>query len=509
MSTLSNARRPLATALRLIRDGDAAAFRGYIHSLYETDGFGLTEAGELLHAHTMKHNADFVKSLCESAPANEEGLSLVCFLSEHFFPRFSMNPEQRRLLQRVYLLHKNLAVSVYDKLRTRRSGEIAYAACCTYADFQDPHNSVGRISLITARTRALEIMEDMVLQYDDHTLQLQLAEAYRGMAEYYAQAADKKSRDSALQYSRKALDLCRKLHASVPDLCTSAMLATAKENCADLLQHTVMFKQAETLYERALELRKAAAEADSESLLPLAWSCCKLADFHTQRKGAGKREKAIALYEQAAEIFKNAELTLPNLQLDYAHCRKALGDLYAHSDKVKELIIAFDHYKAASALLLRSEHLATPMDYANCRYSMALTLWRAGGDNNLNTALNIMGELTELTAMYPDLGEYESRIFFLTYALEERLWIRHPLERQHPEFHTAYQHALGCGEILEILSYLPQKYHEMLSCREWNRLRTDALPFYKKHIDSSLPLKQQELTKTASDWVTEFMKQVK
>lgn len=506
MTTLSNARRPLATALRLIREGDPTAFREYIHSLYETDGIGLTEAAELLQEHTYKTNTDFPKALLETAPANEEALSLVRFFSEHFFPRFPVTNDTRRLLQRVYLLHKNLAVEVYEALRTRASGETAYLACCDYAAFQDASTAVGRISLITARTRALELMEDMASCYNDRNLQLQLVSAYRGMTAYYAPNTDKKSRDSALQYSRKALDLSRKLHAAAPTEETADLLASAKEDTADLLQDSVMFKQAEVLYEKALALRKANPHNPSA----YARICCKAALFHTKRKGSGKREKAIDLYEQAAEIYKDMG-TEPsaNMQLEYAECRKALGDLYAQSDKVKDIITAFDHYKAASALYLRAVPLASAMDYALCRYPMALTLWRAGGDNNLNTAMNILGELIELQEANPDLHALDSRIFFLTYALEDRLWIRHPLERQHPEFHPDYEHALGCGEILEILGYLPQKYHEMLSCEEWHQLRMDALPFYKKHIDPAVPLKQQELTNTASRWVTEFMKQGK
>ena len=123
--------------------------------------------------------------------------------------------------------------------------------------------------------------------------------------------------------------------------------------------------------------------------------------------------------------------------------------------------------------------------------------------------MNILSELLALQDANPELHALDGHIFFLTYALEERLWIRHPLERQHPEFHPQYAHALGSAEILEILSYLPSKYHELLSCKEWSTLRMEALPFYKKHIDPSIPLKQQELTPTASQWVTEFMKQVK
>lgn len=509
MSTLSNARRPLATAHRLIHDGDPKAFRRYIHNLYETDKFGLAEAGEMLYEYTCKYGADFVKSLLETAKADTEALSLVRFLSDYFFPRFPLTADNRRLLQRVYLLHKNLAVAVYDNIRSRSAGEVAFAACSNYADFQDSSTSVGRISMIAARTRAAEIMEELTQQYNDDNLLTLLVYAYRSISDYYAEASDKKSRDSALQYSRKALELSRRLYAETPDADTRSLLAFAKEDTADLLQDTVMFKQAEILYERALELRKIDVNNGEDRQLAYAWTCCKLANFHTTRRGTGRRDKAIALYEQAAEIFKTLNSDLPNLQQDYAYCRKALGDLYALSDKVKDIITAFDHYKAAAALHLRTLHLLTPIDYADCRYPMALTLWRVGGDNNLNTALEIMHELTDLREVNPELHEFDSRIYFLTYALEDRLWLRHPPARQHPEFHSAYEHACGCGEILEILGYLPAKYREQLSCKELTALRLDALPFYKKHIDPTVPLKQQELTQTAADWVTDFMKQVK
>lgn len=516
MSTLSNARRPLATAHRLIHDGDPKAFREYIHQLYETDRLGLAEAGEMLYEYTCKYGAEFVKSLPETASPDAEGLSLVRFLTEYFFHRFPINGENRRLLQRVYLLHKNLAVDTYEALRTKESGELAYTACCHYAAFQDAHTSVGRLSVITARTRAVELMEAMTAQSDDVAAQLKLAEAYRELAAIHHSGNDLNSSRQAQKYSRKALELCRQLYTTVPSAETARQYAAAQEDMADLLQGSIMHKQAEALYTKALAMRKELAETNDTPDAQLAYALVsgKLASLHAETKGSGRREQAVALYEQEAALLKELSAdTDPALQGELACCRMALGDLYAESDKVKDIITAFDHYKAAAALHMRRlnalPHEQTAMEYAECRYRMALTLWRVGGDNNLNTALHIPEELTALQADYPALQALDSRMTFLIYALEERLWIRHPLERSHPEFHPMYEHALGCGEIMEILGYLPAKYREQLSCRELTALRLDALPFYKKHIDPAVPLKQQELTRTAADWMAEFMKHVK
>jgi len=516
MTSLSNARRPLATAHRLIRDGNADAFRGYLHTIYQTDMLGLTEAGEMLYEYTCKYDAEFVKQLCETAIPNEESLSLVRFLSDHFFPRFEQTAETRRLLQRVYLLHKNLAVDVYEHLRSRLSGETAYTACCRYAEFQDASTAVGRLSVITARTRAVELMESMAQDIDDRSLRMELTAAYRSMAAFHRSSHDLKSARQAQQYARKALDLSRKLYSEAPDEDTAALFAAAQEEMAELLQGSIMHKQAQALFEKALAMRKELADtaADRDALLAYALVCGKLAGLHTETKGAGRRDRAIELYETEAELLKSLSAdTDPALQREFALCRLALGDLYAQSEKVKDCIIAFDHYKAASALHMRNlqanSDTVAAAEYAESRYRMALTLWRVGGENNLNTALSILKELTELQNTYPNLSESESRITFLTYALEEKLWIRPPLERRHLEFHPMYEHALGCGEILEILGYLPENYREHLSCSELTTLRMDALPFYKKHIDPTVSLKQQELTDTAADWVTEFMKHVK
>ncbi|MBQ3010076.1 MAG: hypothetical protein IJD81_02665 [Oscillospiraceae bacterium] len=510
MSTLSNARRPLATAHRLIHDGDAKAFRGYLHSLYETDRFGLEEAGELLYEYTCKNGTDFVKSLPETASPDAEGLSLVQFLSEHFFPRFSLTADNRRLLQRVYLLHKNLAVDTYEALRTRASGDIAYDVCCRYADVQDGRTPVGRLSVITARTRAVELMESMAAQFPDRTVHIKLANAYRSLSTVHRSEGDLNGSRQAQKYSRKALDLCRQLYSETPDRETAALFAGAQEDMADLLQGSIMHKQAEAMYRKALELRR----EDEAAPLPYALCCGKLASLHAETRGSGRREQAVSLYETEAELLKALSAdTDPDLQREFALCRMALGDLYAESQKVKDIITAFDHYKAASALHMRrltaEETDAAAMEYAQCRYRMALTLWRVGGDNNLNTALHIPEELNELQKRYPTLSTLESRLTFLTYALEDRLWIRHPLERSHPEFHPMYEEAYGKAEILEILGYLPASYREQMSCRELTELRLDALPFYKKHIDPRVPLNRQKLSPMAADWVTDFMKRVK
>ena len=516
MSTLSNARRPLATAHRLIHDGDAATFRGYIHSLYQTDGFGLTEAAELLQEYTYKQGVDFVKELCETATANKAGLSLVRFLTEHFFPRFPANADSRRLLQRVYLLYKNLAVAVYEALHSRESGELAYTACCRYADFQNASTSVGRLSVISARTRALEIMEALAQDSDDITLLMGLANAYGHMADSHRSSHDLKGARQAQMYTRKKLELSQKLYAQTPDFSTATLLAEAREQMADLLQGSILHKQAQGLYEQALELRKELADSQPtrETQRSYAFCCGKLADLHTETKGEGRRERAISLYQQEAELLKALSAdTDHTLQQEYARCRLALGDLLADSEKVKDCITAFDHYKAAAALYLRAVSSLpagnTVIQYGESRLRMAQTLWRVGGDNNLNTALTVLEELTVMQQEHPVLRALEGNIFFLTYALEDRLWIRHPLERQHPEYHPDYEHAYGCAEILEILSYLPQSHREKLSCKERTALRTDALPFYKKHIDPKVPLNRQELTQTAADWVKEFMKHVK
>lgn len=516
MPTLSQSRRPLATAHRLVREGDATAFRGYIHELYETDGIGLEEAGEKLYEHTCKQGADLVKSLIETAAPNAEALSLVHFLSQHFFPRFPVTAESRRLLQRVYLLYKNLAVDTYEALDTPASGEIAYAACCSYAAFQDIKTAVGRLSVITARTRAVEIMEALATRSDDLSVGLKLAEAYRGLAEIHRSGNDLNSARQAQKYSRRALELCRRLYTGAPTTETAEQYAAAQEDMADLLQGSIMHKQAETLYSKALAMRKdLAAQSDrAEAQLAYALVCGKLASLHTETKGSGRREQAIALYETEAELLKALSAdTTPALLGEFARCRMALGDLYAESEKMKDIITAFDHYKAASALHLRRlnahPEASVAMEYAESRFRMALTLWRVGGDNNLNTALHIPEELTAMQANYPAVGAMEGRLTFLTYALEDRLWLRHPPERRHLEFHPQYAHAYGCGEILEILGYLPQKYREQLSCKELTALRLDALPFYQKHIDPTVPLKQQELSQTAADWVTGFMKQGK
>lgn len=516
MSTLSAARRPLATAHRLIHDGDPKAFRAYIHTLYETDCIGLEEAGEKLREHTDKNGAEFVKSLPETAAPDAEALSLVRFLSDHFFPYFPATAENRRLLQRVYLLYKNLAVDTYEALRTPESGETAYNACCSYAAFQDSKNAVGRLSIITARTRAVEIMEALAAQSDDLSLGIKLAEAYRGLGAIHCSGGDLNSARQAQKYSRRALELCRQLYTATPNLETAALYAAAQEDMADLLQGSIMHKQAEALYSKALTMRKDLAEAagTQEAQLAYALVCGKLANLHTETKGSGRREQAITLYESEAELLKGLSAdTEPALQGEFARCRMALGDLYAESDKMKDIITAFDHYKAAAALHMRrlngQPNEQTAMEYAESRCRMALTLWRVGGDNNLNTALHIPEELTAMQADYPAVGALEGRLTFLTYALEDRLWIRHPQERRHLEFHSQYEYAYGCGEILEILGYLPSKYREQLSCKELTQLRLDALPFYKKHIDPTIPLKQQELSKTASDWVKEFLKHVK
>lgn len=516
MSTLSTARRPLATAHRLIHDGDPKAFRAYIHTLYESDGFGLEEAGEKLPEHTHKTGTDFVKSLLETAAPDAEALSLVRFLSEYFFPHFPANGENRRLLQRVYLLYKNLAVDTYEALRTPESGEIAYNACCTYAAFQDSKNAVGRLSVITARTRGVEIMEALASQSNDLSVGMKLAEAYRSLGDTHRSGGDLNSARQAQKYSRRALELCRQLYTGTPTEETAALYAAAQEDMADLLQGSIMHKQAEVLYSKALTMRKELAETSDAKEAQLAYGlvCGKLANLHTETKGSGRREQAIGLYETEAELLKAcAADTDPALQEEFAQCRMALGDLYAQSDKMKDIITAFDHYKAASALHMRRLNAqpeeAAAMEYAESRYRMALTLWRVGGDNNLNTALHIPEELTALQTGYPALRVMEGRLTFLTYALEDRLWIRHPLERQHLEFHPQYAHAYGCGEILEILGYLPPKVREQISCRELTQLRLDALPFYKKHIDPTVPLKQQELSQTAADWVMDFMKHVK
>lgn len=517
MSTLANARRPLATAHRLIREGDAAAFRGYLHQLYQTDGFGLAEAGEMLYEYTCKYGADFVKSLPETADANEEALHLVSFLTEHFFPRFAPTAENRRTLQRVYLLYKNLAVAVYEKLQTRESGELAYAACCHYADFQDASTSVGRLSVITARTRGAELMEAMADTFDDRSLYMELVSAYRSIAAYHKASRDLKSARQAQQYARKALELSDKLYRDCPDSDTAPLLAAAQEDMAELLQGSIMHKQAQALYEKALSLRKELAETDPSTQAQLAYGrvCGKLADLHTETKGPDRRDRAIALYETEAEILRSLSAdTTPALQEEFARCRLALGDLYADSDKVKDCITAFEHYKAAAALYLRCLNCdpnqnSTANEYAESRYRMALTLWRVGGDNNLNTALAILAELTTQPKDSPASTDLEGRIPFLLYALEEKLWIHHPAQRRHPEFHPLYEHAYGCAEILEVLGYLPPKYRELLSCKERMALRMDALPLYKKHIDPTISLKQQELTATAADWVTEFMKHVR
>lgn len=516
MSTLSNSRRPLATAHRLVREGDPKAFCGYIHQLYESDGFGLEEAGEKLLEHTHKNGIDFVKSLPETAAPDAEALSLVRFLSEYFFPAFAPTAENRRLLQRVYLLYKNLAVDTYEALRTPASGETAYHVCCTYAAFQDSKNAVGRLSVITARTRAVEIMEELAAQSDDLSVGMKLAEAYRSLGGIHRSGGDLNSARQAQKYSRRALELCRQLYTSAPTEETAALYAAAQEDMADLLQGSIMHKQAEALYSKALTMRKDLAEAagTQEAQLAYALVCGKLANLHTETKGSGRREQAIGLYETEGSLLKALSAdTDPALQREFAQCRMALGDLYAESEKMKDIITAFDHYKAAAALHLRRLNAqpeeATAMEYAESRCRMGLTLWRVGGDNNLNTALRIPEELTALQADYPVLGALEGRLTFLTYALEDRLWIRHPQERRHLEFHPRYAHAYSCGEILEILGYLPAKYREQLSCKELTQLRLDALPFYKKHIDPTVPLKQQELSQTAADWVKDFMKHVK
>ena len=516
MSTLSTARRPLATAHRLISDGDPKAFRAYIHTLYETDGFGLEEAGEKLSEHTCRNGADLVKSLLETATPDTEALSLVRFLSDHFFPRFPATADNRRLLQRVYLLFKNLAVHTYEALPTPERGEIAYSACCSYAAFQDSGNAVGRLSVITARTRAVEIMEALAARSDDLSVGMKLAEAYRGLSAIHRSGGDLNSAREAQKYSRRALELCRQLYTSSPNGDTADLYATAQEYMADLLQGSIMHKQAEALYSKALTMRKALAEASASREAQLAYAriCGKLANLHTETKGSGRREQAVALYETEAALLKELSAdTDPALQREFAQCRMALGDLYAESEKMKDIITAFDHYKAAAALHMRCLNAApteqAAMEYAESRFRMALTLWRVGGDNNLNTALHIPEELMALQTDYPVLSAMEGRLTFLTYGLEDRLWIHHPPERRHLEYHPQYEHAYGCGEILEILSYLPSKYRERLSCKDLTALRLDALPFYKKHIDPTVPLKQQELSQTASDWVKEFMKQGK
>lgn len=505
--------RPLGTAFRLIHDRDAEGFRQLIHRLTQTGGQPLAGVAELLRESVCKQGPDFLKQLLETARPDPEGLSLVEFLTGQVFPRFPHSPQSRRLLQRAYLLYKNLALDLYEASPDPVTGQAAYAACCAYADAQDADTPLGQVSLLSARSRAVELLEDLVQRAPSRSLRMQLAQAQLALAVCFSSGADSKSTEAALNAAGKALQGCQELCREEEDLDALGLLAQTQSTLAGLLGPTPFRAQGEALYRKALTIRRTIARQTGDDAAKQLWAedCGRFALWHCRSKGEGRREQAIALLEGGIALLNE----LPDKSMAMlADFHRQLGDLYADSPRMNDWLTAFHQYKAA-AVMDCSRRKTEPGpeslgQYLHSRYGMAFSLWRVGGEGNWNTALHILDEISPLLEQLPaDAPPWDSRLYFLRYALEDKLWIHHPLSRQNPNFHKDYPDAYACGEILEVLSYLPARYQAAMTHFQRMELLWNALPFYRRHLDPKLPLKDQEIQAQTAAWVKQIQPQTK
>lgn len=494
--------RPLATAHQLIYDGDAAGFRGYLHMLYDSGCSGQEEAGEMLYEFTCKHGTDFVKQLLETAPTDAEAVRLIRFLTEHYFPRFPQAPDSRRLLSRVYLLYKNLAVATFQALQTDDSAQTACMACDVYAGVQDAATSVGRIGIRSARSKSVEILETQADRNPNRAVQMALAQAYKQLADCCCTDGSKAGVGDGMKYYEKALRLYSTLDDAQSTSETRRGLAEALERTADLLCRDYAqgsMKLAEPLYQRALELRK----SDTQPL-PLAHCYGQLGRLYVHRTGAGCRGQAIAMYGEQETLLQTLYTRQPDVELagELANCRMALGDLYAIGAGETDCVTAFRFYKGAAALRLECmQALRTKqsgMAYAHARYAMAQMLWQVGGEENLNAALSGMELVAAFLEKQQETGEWDdpdlmSRCQLFLYGLEEKLWLKHPLERLRPEFNPLYPQAYAAAEALEALSLMPEEGVDRIAPIHRMELQYNALPLYRPHLKSGVPLGNQHL----------------
>lgn len=513
----------------MIRDGEK--LRGFIHQLYldKNGGEKETTATALVHfCLESDENVQWMKALMVPGEAPEVGLSIARLVSYWMLPDFAENENDEKRTGTLFAENRTLAQKVYTLLRTELSGRILASALEDYAAYcHRQKDKYAKQMALVLRKQAVELTEKLVTEFGSANSRMDLASAYRMLAWSYECAEEEDSDEKALHYYEKALELRKALNEENTTPSSRRSLAIIYDDIADLynsvafqplnaeeralplavqpVYHKHHREYAAQLYQKALELRKQLVEEDpsANNRRNLAYSYRSLAKLHENQPEKGQREKVIAYYQQEEAILRElyAEGRSLSQAGDLSDCLMNLGTAWYCSGKRQDYQKAYDCYVAAARLrmtvFLALRTVKNGNFLAAARFAGVRVLYRVGGENNLRTALS------ELNAVHKfwisaGVGDDEWKMnmcrFYLT-AVERALGMEPPAFRADLTQFKYYKQSYAYAELLEILEFTADELVEVIPVGMMSVFRYYSLPTYRPHLDRSIPLEDQDISK--------------